>query len=397
MSSASKGTPDQPSEKPPVRRIARGPAPGNSDRERLHPVPILSWLAATFFFSWLMCIQISKDYYAQTCDGEVIDKRITTRRSSKNYYVHFSYDIDGQRRYAQESVGSDTYYRTIRPSPEKPGTKLKVNVAKLFGLYYANIYIDQYHRNSDLILLPGLAAFSCLVISLYWIFRPRIRAYMWNAPLRTRNRRSAAGASDSATGGFPPELLQLLPRAIAYRQPSRRAPSGCLVAFLPLALGGAYLMYLLLRLMRSEVFDGCGIVVLSIVVIAWNGFLLSMFYSVVIHPGVDMWLCQWGQPVTGRIVRKWQRKWWTRKPVNYLDCEFLHPRFGRRIARVAVEKRPYEEASEGQRVTVLCFPGRRWPTLVYEHGWFFQCRVDAALSNHRPPSSVLAGLPARVD
>jgi hypothetical protein len=76
-------------------------------------------------------------------------------------------------------------------------------------------------------------------------------------------------------------------------------------------------------------------------------------------------LCRQGQPIPGHIVRKHTTKGKTTS--YYLDYQFDHPGLGLRTATLFVNPDRWRQAHVGEPVTVLCYPSRKRPTVMYEY------------------------------
>ena len=100
----------------------------------------------------------------------------------------------------------------------------------------------------------------------------------------------------------------------------------------------------------------------------WNGVLSIFVYMLWIGPWQAKRLCQCGTAVPGRISGKHISRGKTTS--YYLDYEFVQPPFGLRKKRQYVPSARYQQTHVGEMVTVLCFPNKKRPTVVYEYGYF---------------------------
>jgi hypothetical protein len=99
-----------------------------------------------------------------------------------------------------------------------------------------------------------------------------------------------------------------------------------------------------------------------------NGIAFVILYYVWIVPWRHKLLCRDGKPVFGRIVKMHTT---TGKTTSYyLDYEFDHPGLGIRTATVMVQSEAWHRAQVGEPVSVLCYPHRKRPTVIYEYGDF---------------------------
>jgi hypothetical protein len=100
----------------------------------------------------------------------------------------------------------------------------------------------------------------------------------------------------------------------------------------------------------------------------WNAIVSVFVYVLWIAPWRTKQLYRWGKPVPGRILSK--RISSGEDTTYYLDFEFIQPQFGRLQTKQSVSSQRYSAASEGQLVTVLCHPQKKWPVVIYEYGDF---------------------------
>ena len=101
----------------------------------------------------------------------------------------------------------------------------------------------------------------------------------------------------------------------------------------------------------------------------WNGLLYVFVHMAWIAPLQEKRLYRRGTPVPGRITGKHTRQG---KSVSYyLEYEFIQPRFGLLKKHQSVNgNQYYHQANAGQLVTVLCWPHKKRPALIYEFGNF---------------------------
>jgi len=100
----------------------------------------------------------------------------------------------------------------------------------------------------------------------------------------------------------------------------------------------------------------------------WNGVVSVFVFLFWIAPWQEKRLYRRGTPVPGRVFGKHTR---SGKSVSYyVDYEFIHPQFGMLRKDVAVQSKPYHQAHDGQMVTILCYPHKKRPSLIYEFGNF---------------------------
>ena len=96
----------------------------------------------------------------------------------------------------------------------------------------------------------------------------------------------------------------------------------------------------------------------------------SLFYVVFLHYWLQKRLCRRGTPVPGRITSK---KIHRSKSSTYyeLHFEFAHPRLGISKSHDSVAFSQWEKTTEGELVTVLCYPNRfEHASVIYEYGYF---------------------------
>ncbi len=105
-----------------------------------------------------------------------------------------------------------------------------------------------------------------------------------------------------------------------------------------------------------------------VMALLWNGIVFIFVYLLWIAPWREKRLYRWGTPVPGRIFGKHTTRGKTTS--YYLDYEFVQPGFGLRKKKQGVTSERYYAAREGEMVTVLCYPNRKGPTVVYEYGDF---------------------------
>ena len=100
----------------------------------------------------------------------------------------------------------------------------------------------------------------------------------------------------------------------------------------------------------------------------WNGMAFVFVYMLWIMPWRAKRLCRYGVAMPGRIHGMHTTRGKT--TTYYIDYEFVHPPFGLRKKSQSVGSERYNAAHQGQMVTVLCYPGKKGPTVVYEYGDF---------------------------
>jgi len=119
---------------------------------------------------------------------------------------------------------------------------------------------------------------------------------------------------------------------------------------------------------------------------------LLMFSSNFIKTHRESKIVRGANAVPGRVVSKRSRYWkWIDSSTCYLDFEYDHPGLGRRTATMKIEEDEWEKVDDGAAVTVLCYPHRKRPTLLYEHSLFESVpepgapRVKQPLRRYRQP------------
>jgi hypothetical protein len=105
-----------------------------------------------------------------------------------------------------------------------------------------------------------------------------------------------------------------------------------------------------------------------LVAVLMNGFACLIGYFIWIVPMQHKRLCREGKPILGRITRMHSTHGKT--TTYYLDYEFDHPSVGVRVASMSVPRERWHQAQVGEIVTVLCYPNRKRPTVMYEYGDF---------------------------
>src|SRR6267142_479197 len=100
----------------------------------------------------------------------------------------------------------------------------------------------------------------------------------------------------------------------------------------------------------------------------WNAVLSLFVYFLWIAPWRTRQLYRWGAPVPGRILSK--RISSGEDTTYYLDYEFIQPKFGVLRKQQSVSSDRFNQANEGQLVTVLCHPRKKSPAVIYEYGDF---------------------------
>jgi len=100
----------------------------------------------------------------------------------------------------------------------------------------------------------------------------------------------------------------------------------------------------------------------------WNGVLSIFVYFIWIAPWQEKRLYRWGTPVPGRITAMHTR---SGKRISYcLDYEFIQPQLGLLRKQQPIQGKQYRQAHKGQLVTVLCYPHKKRPAVIYEYGNF---------------------------
>jgi len=93
-----------------------------------------------------------------------------------------------------------------------------------------------------------------------------------------------------------------------------------------------------------------------------------LIYLTWILPRRQKRLCRDGTPISGRIVKL---RTLSNKATSYqVDYQFDHPRLGVQTERMLIQPKRWKPAEVGEPVTVLCYPNRKWPTMIYEYGDF---------------------------
>jgi hypothetical protein len=100
----------------------------------------------------------------------------------------------------------------------------------------------------------------------------------------------------------------------------------------------------------------------------WNAILSVFVFILWVAPWMEKRLYKYGKPVVGRVVKMHTKH--AKSTSYHLDYEFDHPGLGQRIATMIVPYDRWQQAREGESVTVLCHPHRKRPTLIYEYGDF---------------------------
>src|SRR5882672_1078386 len=100
----------------------------------------------------------------------------------------------------------------------------------------------------------------------------------------------------------------------------------------------------------------------------WNGILSVFVYVMWLAPWREKHLYRWGTAVPGRIASKHIKS--GEDTSYYLDYEFIQPQFGVQRQKQSVTSDRFNQANEGQLVTVLCYPHKTSPTMIYEYGNF---------------------------
>jgi hypothetical protein len=100
----------------------------------------------------------------------------------------------------------------------------------------------------------------------------------------------------------------------------------------------------------------------------WNGIVAVFVYVLWIAPWREKQLYRRGTPVPGRIYAK--RTESGEDTSYYLDYEFIQPQLGMQRKKQSVTSDRFNQANEGQLVTILCYPNKTSPTAIYEYGDF---------------------------
>jgi hypothetical protein len=129
-------------------------------------------------------------------------------------------------------------------------------------------------------------------------------------------------------------------------------------------LGGYYFEQVVLS--DESPWESVGLAVLF--ALFWNGVLSVFVYFLWIAPWQEKRLDRWGTPVPGRITGMRTR---SGKRISYcLDYEFIQPQLGLLRKWQTIQGKQYRHAHKGQLVTVLCYPHKKRPTVIYEYGSF---------------------------
>ena len=79
-------------------------------------------------------------------------------------------------------------------------------------------------------------------------------------------------------------------------------------------------------------------------------------------------LCRDGTPISGRIVRL---RTFSNKATSYqVDYQFDHPRLGTQTKRILIQPKRWKPAEVGEPVSILCYPHKKGPTVIYEYSDF---------------------------
>lgn len=100
----------------------------------------------------------------------------------------------------------------------------------------------------------------------------------------------------------------------------------------------------------------------------WNAVLFVFVYVLWIAPWRTRQLYRRGTPVPGRINSK--RISSGEDTTYYLGYEFIQPKFGLIRREQSVSSQQFASAGDGQFVTILCYPQKKAPTVIYEFGDF---------------------------
>jgi hypothetical protein len=105
-----------------------------------------------------------------------------------------------------------------------------------------------------------------------------------------------------------------------------------------------------------------------LVAVVGNGVAWLISYFAFIVPLQHKKLCREGKAIVGHITRMHSSSGKT--TTYYLDYEFDHPGLGMRTATMTVTSERWHLAYVGEAVTVLCYPNKKRPTVMYEYGDF---------------------------
>ena len=105
-----------------------------------------------------------------------------------------------------------------------------------------------------------------------------------------------------------------------------------------------------------------------LVAVIMNGFACLIGYFIWFVPLQHKRLCREAKPIPGRITRMHSSSGKT--TTYYLDYEFDHPGLGTRTATMTVTSQRWHQAQVGELVSVLCYPHRKRPTVIYDYGDF---------------------------
>jgi hypothetical protein len=98
----------------------------------------------------------------------------------------------------------------------------------------------------------------------------------------------------------------------------------------------------------------------------------------------EKWLCRWGRPCGGRIVRKWKvegepprsfqlQSEPSQRTTYHLQYEFLHPLLGVQTEILEMDEGRWDRLREGQALTVLIDSYASGKKVIYELS-SFECR-----------------------
>src|SRR5215212_3866639 len=106
----------------------------------------------------------------------------------------------------------------------------------------------------------------------------------------------------------------------------------------------------------------------ALVAVIINGVGCLIGYFIWLVPAQHKRLCREGKPIVGHVTRMHSSSGKT--TTYYLDYEFDHPGLGVRTATMTVTSDRWHQAQVGEPVSVLCYPNRKGPTVMYEYGDF---------------------------
>ena len=93
-----------------------------------------------------------------------------------------------------------------------------------------------------------------------------------------------------------------------------------------------------------------------------------LIYLTWILPRRQKRLCRDGIPISGQIVKL---RTLSNKATSYkVDYQFDHPRLGIQTERMLIQPKRWKPAEVGDRVSILCDPNKKRPTVIYEYSDF---------------------------